>query len=172
VDAAADDRPQRVPLVLSLVEIKQRFGEFAYRPRQGVREIEIEAGFVDEQIVTESVPILGTVKCHRAIMEDLRSALAEIVAAGLDDGIDPARYGGCFHPRRISADRDRLSSHAWGIAVDVNVDLALPGLGPVPPDEVIDAFARNGFRWGGDFLQPDNHHFEWVGRAALERPER
>lgn len=159
----------RAPLVLPLLEVKERFGELAFRPRAGTRDVDADAGFVREHIVSAEVPLLGTVRCHRDIVEDLRRALADIVDAGLTDAIDPSQYGGCYHPRLISADRDGLSRHSWGIAIDVNVDLSVPGLGPPPPPEVIAAFARHGFRWGGDFLQPDNHHFEWVGAAARQR---
>lgn len=28
------------------------------------------------------------------------------------------------------------------------------------------AFEEHGFRWGGDFLTPDNHHLEWVGATG------
>jgi hypothetical protein len=155
-------------VVLPLAEVKQRFGAFAYRPLEGERAIEIEPGFVDEHMVEADVPILGTVFCHRGIIEPLRAALAEVVSIGAADEIDPAKFGGCFAPRRVGAEEADLSRHAWGIAVDINVDLSLPGLGPVPPDEVIAAFERHGFRWGGDFLQPDNHHFEWAGPFAPE----
>src|SRR5690606_20336505 len=78
-------------------------------------------------------------------------------------------YAGCYHPRRIGSGSS-LSRHSWGIAIDINVDVSLPGLGPVPDDEVIEAFATHGFRWGGHFLSPDNHHWEWVGEAALTDP--
>jgi hypothetical protein len=165
VDPASDEeRP--APLVLSLAEVKRRFGEFAYRPRDGVREIDVAGDFVSANIVTTSVPILGSVTCHRDILPDLRGALGEIVDLGLADTIDPARYAGCYYARRISTSGAGLSRHAWGIALDINVDLSQPGLGPPPPPEVIAAFARHGFRWGGDFLVPDNHHFEWVGDHA------
>lgn len=172
VGSGRDDGRHDAPLVLSLLEIKERFGEFAYRPRPGTREIDIDPVFLEEHIVAVSVPVLGTVRCHAGIVDDLRAALEEVVEAGLAEHLNPARYGGCFHPRRISADRDRLSSHAWGIAIDINVDLSMPGLGPVPPDQMIEIFGRHGFRWGGDFIQPDNHHYEWVGPPAVHRPER
>ena len=73
---------------------------------------------------------------------------------------------GCFHPRRIAYGRENLSRHAWGIAIDLNVDFSQPGAGPVPPQEFIEIWGRHGFRWGGDFTTPDNHHFEWVGTAG------
>lgn len=34
---------------------------------------------------------------------------------------------------------------------------------------MIEIFGRHGFRWGGDFTTPDNHHWEWVGVRATER---
>lgn len=171
VDTTEGGTRYRAPLVLSLVEVKARFGEFAFRPRPGSRDIDIEQGWVDEHITSASVPILGTVRCHRGIVDDLRAALTAIVDEGLAGTIDPADYAGCFHPRLISAGRDRLSHHSWGIALDINVDLSEPGLGPPPPQEVVETFGRHGFRWGGDFLQPDNHHFEWLGPEAARRPD-
>jgi hypothetical protein len=173
------DRPARVvnpqaddafyPPILSLVEIKARFGEFAYRPRDGVREIDVDPAFAKQYMVTEVVPLLGETRCHKAIMDDLRAAIDEVIDAGLGGWIDPAQFGGCHYPRRMSP-TGGLSNHSWGIAVDINVDLSMPGLGPVPPEEFIEIFGRHGFRWGGDFTTPDNHHYEWVGPSAVHRP--
>lgn len=180
--ALSDGHPSRVvdsddpalrdaaPLVLSLAEVKARFGTFAYRLRDGTRDIVIEDAWVEEHIVIERVPILGRVRCHRDIFPDLRAALGAIEAAGLASTIRPEQYAGCYHPRRISATGASLSRHSWGIAIDVNVDLALPGGGTPLPDEVIAAFGQHGFRWGGDFIVPDNHHFEWVGGEVERQP--
>ncbi|MFP5309923.1 MAG: M15 family metallopeptidase [Actinomycetes bacterium] len=164
---------RRAPLVLSLSQVKERFGEPAFRPRDGVREVDIDPAFRDEHVVTREVPLLGSVTCHAGIIDDLTAALEDVVAAGFGGWVDPARYGGCWYPRRIRTDGARLSRHTWGIAIDINVDLAQPGGGEVPPEEVVAAFARHGFRWGGDFLTTDNHHWEWVGPAlAAQRPDR
>lgn len=161
----------RVPLVLTLAELKLRFGEFSYRFVPNQREVVMDPTYVAANIVTERVPILGNVSCHRAIMEDLRAALEAVVAAGLAEHIAPRAYGGCFMPRRIATGRPTLSRHSWGIAIDLNVDFRLPGAGAVPPDEFIAIFAEHGFRWGGDFTTPDNHHYEWVGpELARQRP--
>lgn len=162
---------RRVPLVLPLTELKLRFGEFSYRFVPNQREVVMDPTYVATNIVTERVPILGNVSCHRAIMGDLRAALDAIVAAGLAGHVAPRAYGGCFMPRRIATGRPTLSRHSWGIAIDLNVDFRLPGAGPVPPDEFIAIFAEHGFRWGGDFTTPDNHHYEWVGPdLARQRP--
>ena len=162
----------RVPLVLSTIAVKERFGEFAFRLVLNQREVDIERRFVDEWITIERMPVLGNVRCHRLIMDDLRAAIEETVTAGLSQWLERDRFGGCFHPRRIAYGRENLSRHAWGIAIDLNVDFSQPGAGPVPPEEFIEIWGRHGFRWGGDFTTPDNHHFEWVGTAAAVRPDR
>lgn len=164
-------RGGRVQLVLSLTQVKLRFGEFAYRFRPDQREIDIDPSFVTRNIMTEQVPLLGAVTCHRDILEDLRAALAEVEAAGLGEHVAPRRYGGCFVPRRIAVGRSSLSRHSWGIAIDLNVDFDLPGAGVVPPDAFLAIMAEHGFRWGGHFNTPDNHHYEWVGRElAMQQP--
>jgi hypothetical protein len=162
----------RVQLVLSALEVKQRFGEFAFRLIPNQREVDIERQFVDRWITTERMPVIGDVRCHRLIMDDLRAAIEESVEAGYADWFSSRSYGGCFHPRRIATGRENLSRHAWGIAIDLNVDFSQPGAGPIPTDEFIAIWGRHGFRWGGDFTTPDNHHFEWVGDAASTRPAR
>ncbi len=172
VDVTGGGSRHRAPLVLSLLEVKSRFGEFAFRPQPGVREVSVDPDWVDRHIVSADVPILGTVRCHQAIIDDLRGALNEVVNAGLAHEVDPSAYAGCYHPRLIAVDRDRLSRHSWGIALDINVDLSQPGLGPPPSPEVVEILGRHGFRWGGDFLHADNHHFEWIGEEATDRPER
>lgn len=166
VNVAAGESRRRAPLVLSLAQVKDHFGEFAYRPRAGVREIDVDPAFAADHIVNADVPILGSVTCHEEIIDDLRRALQQTVEAGLASEIDPKRYAGCYHPRRISTSSQRLSHHSWGIALDLNVDLSLPDLGPPPHPDVIAAFEAHGFRWGGHFIHPDNHHFEWVGDAT------
>lgn len=162
---------RRAPLVLALAQVKAAFGEFAYRPREGSRDVELAPGFVTDHIVTVEVPLLGRVTCNRGIIDDLRGALEAVIAAGLADEIDPDAYAGCFAPRRISAEGERLSHHAWGIALDVNVDLSVAGGGTPLHPGVVSAFAAHGFRYGGDFLVPDNHHLEWVGGQVTPPPD-
>jgi len=162
----------RVQLVLSAIEVKERFGEFAFRLDPRGRDVEIEQGFIDRWITMERMPVIGNVRCHRLIMNDLRAAIEESVEAGYADWLSPRAYGGCFHARRIGTSRENLSRHSWGIAIDLNVDFSQPGAGAVPPDGFIAIWGRHGFRWGGDFSTPDNHHFEWVGEAASLRPDR
>lgn len=161
-DAIVQARPALDrPMVLSLPATKARFGEFAFRDLPG-RDIQAGASWIEEHVVETEIPIIGTVICNRLIIDDLAAVMNDLIEAGLEREIDPDLYGGCWAPRRINRNAN-LSRHAWGIAIDVNVDFDEPGLGPIPSDGVIEAFERHGFRWGGDYPVPDNHHFEWVG---------
>jgi hypothetical protein len=161
------------PLVLGLPEIKDRFGEFAFRDDTAIRDIHPQPAWVSANVTIESVPILGRIRCHRDVFDDVRGALQAIADAGLADHIRPRQYGGCYHPRRMGSHTESLSRHSWGIAIDLNVDMNLPGRGPVPDQAIVDIMAQHGFVWGGHFLAPDNHHYEWVGRDnAMQGPPR
>lgn len=161
-DALVQARPALDrPMVLSLPATKSRFGEFAFKDLPG-RDIRAGASWIEEYVVETEIPIIGTVVCNRLIIDDLTAVMNDLIDTGLAAEIDPDLYGGCWAPRRINRNAN-LSRHAWGIAIDVNVDFDQPGLGPIPSDGVIEAFERHGFRWGGDYPVPDNHHFEWIG---------
>lgn len=161
-DAIVQARPALDrPMVLSLPATKTRFGEFAFKDLPG-RDIRAGASWIEEYVVETEIPIIGTVVCNRLIIDDLTDVMNDLIDSGLAAEIDPDLYGGCWSPRRINKNAN-LSRHAWGIAIDINVDFDEPGLGPIPSDGVIETFERHGFRWGGDYPVPDNHHFEWVG---------
>ena len=121
------------PLVLDTLTVKERFGEFAFRLVLDQREVVVERAWIEANIVDERMPVIGTVRCHRLIMDDLRAAVDDLIAAGHEDWLSPRRYAGCFYPRRIGFGRENLSRHTWGIAIDLNVDFSLPGAGPVAP---------------------------------------
>lgn len=123
--------------------------------------IEPDASWVAANIVTASVPVLGTVRCHRIMIPQLAAALSEIHARGLGHQIRPGDYQGCYVPRFIDRDPRRgLSMHAFGLAVDLNVSTNGFGHpGDMHPD-VVRIFERWGFEWGGRWSPPDPMHFE------------
>ncbi len=138
--------------------LKEAFGEFAYRDGQG-RGVEISPAWVERWIVTEAVPILGPVTCHREVIGPLRAALRELSDAGLGHLVDPADFAGCFSARRIEAGQP-LSHHAWGAALDLNVDGNPRGSFSSQDPRLVEAMADHGFTWGGAWLVPDPAHYE------------
>lgn len=85
--------------------------------------------------------------------------------------------GGTFIWRRIARSRN-LSTHAFGIAIDVNVDRSnywrwtFKGQPMIwknrIPQEIVDAFEAEGFIWGGRWAHYDTMHFEY--RPELTSP--
>jgi D-alanyl-D-alanine carboxypeptidase len=122
--------------------------------------------WVDSNISTATVSIIGEVTCHRLMLPQLQAALSEIESEGLAGELRPGDYGGCYVPRFI--DRNPalpLSMHAFGLAVDLNVSTNQLGTSGDMNPRIVEIFERWGFVWGGDWSRPDPMHFE-LGRLV------
>ena len=121
-----------------------------------------DPAWVSANITAATMPILGSVTCHRLLVPQLHAALTEIEAAGLGDLI--YQYGGCYVPRFIDRDPTKpLSMHAFGLALDVNTPTNQLGTTGDMDPRVVEIFEKWGFTWGGRWSQPDPMHFE-LGR--------
>jgi hypothetical protein len=144
--------------VLPMSQVKARFGEFAL---PSLRRGWPDPAWAKANLVTKQVPLLGRVRCHRLVVEDLGKAMADLERQRLGGLVDVGafrRQGGCWSPRLLrQSGGGKLSRHAWGIAVALKVN---------GDERLIRTMAEHGFVWGGDFARPDTTHFEWVGRAA------
>ncbi|MET0525613.1 MAG: M15 family metallopeptidase [Nocardioides sp.] len=118
-----------------------------------------EPSWVQAHIATEVVPILGAVTCNKLIFPQLRAALQEIVDIGLADEIHPNEYQGCYYPRFI-AGTTKLSNHAFGLALDLNVPGNQRGTVGEMDRVVVAVFEKWGFTWGGRWRYTDPMHFE------------
>jgi len=108
----------------------------------------------------------------------LDAVLAEIEALGPDYGVFLENSGGSFNWRLI-AGTDRLSVHSFGIAVDLNTELggywrwsgaaqgAATDYNNRIPAEIVAAFERYGFIWGGKWHHFDGMHFEYRPEMIL-----
>lgn len=165
--------------VLSETQIRAAFGDFRHREDPRKRgAIIIAPPWAADNIVTVDIPQLrglphygnggfsGRFSCHTLVAARLRDAFADIERAGLRDLL--LFWGGCWVPRHKSWDPSRsLSSHSWGIAVDINVQWNGYGARPAPRGQrgsvvdLVPIFERHGFAWGGYFSTPDGMHFEY-----------
>jgi peptidoglycan hydrolase-like protein with peptidoglycan-binding domain len=103
------------------------------------------------------------VTCHRKIAGVLAAVFADIHAAGMSDHIKS--FDGCYCYRRKRGSSGSWSTHAWAIAVDVNVawnpmvsnrkDMKVSGDQKV----LVPFFEKHGFYWGGNFNDP--MHFQY-----------
>lgn len=152
--------------VLTGGSVAQAVGTFRYTVLGGGR-IAPDQSWVNENIRTEQVPILGNVTCHKVVFPQLRAALLEIQTTGnLAQEIHPGEYAGCYYPRYI-AGTQQLSLHSFGIALDLNVPGNQRGTVGEMNRAVVDIFKKWGFAWGGDWGYTDPMHFEM---NALKHP--
>lgn len=90
---------------------------------------------------------------------------------------DPDLYArintaGALCVRRIRGTRDRLSTHAFGLAVDLNIDGKLDTLGDGKTQLgltiLADFFRQEGWVWGASWRREDSMHFE-ISRKQLDQ---
>ena len=161
VDVAGGTRFVRVASgVNPPILVKQAFGEFAATPQADPAYLTIDPAWVDRNIVTTDMPLLGTITCHRKLIPMVQGALRDIIDAGLMSEIKV--YSGCWASRTVSRSPTAPPSfHAYGAAIDINAPQNPYGTKPTMNREMVRIFESWGFNWGGDFLIPDGHHFEF-----------
>ena len=108
----------------------------------------------------ECINIFG----HPIIVDPALEAFQEILDIyGLDfirkNNLD--WYGGCYESRK-SRGSDRISVHAWGMAVDYLPQLGKFNSPSLIPYHIVRAFKNRGFEWGGDWESQDGMHFSSV----------
>ena len=150
--------------VLPQAMVKERFGEFAWR-KGAADAYAQDPAFVAASLATARVPILGRVRCNRALLGALAGAMGELRQRDLARLVDPEAYAGCWNPR-LTRSGSGVSRHAWGAAVDLNVAGNPTGLASAQDPRLVEVMERWGFTWGGRWLVPDPAHFEWVRRPG------
>lgn len=159
----ADVIPPRAPN--GLAEIYATYGDPKYRP-PGQVDPAWEAA---NMVTVRDLPLIGhKLYVHRLIETPLRRALARCAVIG---GYTIHTIG-CFAPRaQRGSNGFLLSTHTWGIAVDINPEqnaLVTPCYEDDPrranydiPDAWVRAFEDEGWVWGGTFRHRfDPMHFQ------------
>lgn len=124
--------------------------------------------FLDHAILPFSLPLdwnravtVDKILCHKLMVPVFEQVFQQIVAQDLQAKV--LTYGGCFMYRsqRTGA---KLSTHAWGIAIDLNPSTNQQGTPGDMDAGVIQVFRNNGFEWGGDWPLPrrDGMHFQFA----------
>lgn len=122
-----------------------------------------------DMLVTEDVgPIRVSmlrpaVESMRVIFEKIRAVDADLYAR--------ISTAGALCVRRIRGSQSAVSSHAFGLAVDLNIDGVLDTLGDGQTQLgltiLADFFQAEGWFWGAAFGREDSMHFE-VSREMIE----
>lgn len=110
---------------------------------------------------------VASIRVHRLCAPSLERVLAEIWESSGRSQAKIEEWGmhlfaGAYQFRQTRG-ANHLSTHAYGCAVDF--DSARNGLGDPTPNfanipEVLNAFAREGWVWGGRWRRPDGMHWQ------------
>jgi hypothetical protein len=130
-------------------------------------------------------------RVHELVAKNFAAALEEINASGTNYDITTSMSGGTYAWRANVNKPTYLSTHSFGIAIDINPEqnpncpntcatgggcscvggnncesMCRSGRYDLP-QEVIDAFKNNGFTWGGDWRSvKDYMHFHYKGHCG------
>ncbi|WP_175597229.1 M15 family metallopeptidase [Peristeroidobacter soli] len=167
---AVNRRADHTILPLSTTDLMRFFGQFRFREAAKKGFIDIEPEWIRENTELIPVPALAqldfpNIRVHKKAARHFAAVFDEIAKAGLSDLL--LSCAGTFVPRHISRDLDKpLSSHSWGVAIDLNAEWNGYGQRPAARNtpgslqDVAPIFATYGFAWGGHFGTPDGMHFE------------
>jgi len=99
---------------------------------------------------------------HAKMAYPLYMALSKIKEYDGEQYLFDKKYnlmGGTYN-HRIKKGDNALSTHAWGIAIDINPQLAPYDSESNQPIFIVRIFKEYGFIWGGDWSIKDGMHFQ------------
>ena len=161
--------PGRLTPLNGLDELLATFGD----PREYVKEdgsvdlLRWESDQLRRDRLPFSIPLdwdpsksVRTLYCHKKLIDIFLEVFTTIEREGLKDEIQ--RYGGCFEFRKKRGST-KLSTHSWGIAVDINPHTNAMGTPGNMHPGVVEIFREAGFKWGGDWTGrfQDPMHFQF-----------
>lgn len=109
---------------------------------------------------------VSVIRCHKRVAESLQcvlSSIRDLIPRAPHTADAAGDYYGCFNyrPKRNGTS---WSLHAWGAAIDLDADdNTFRDAWPVKADmplEIMEAFAREGWKAAGAFWGYDAQHFE------------
>ena len=108
----------------------------------------------------DTTKLAKSMRVHRKLVPVIHEVFTEIEAAGLKSKVRTYGGGYSFRAKRTST---KLSTHCWGIAIDLDPTTnALGSPGDMDPG-VVAVFRSCGFKWGGDWTGrgKDPMHFQF-----------
>mgnify|MGYP001328661190 CR=1 FL=1 len=143
-----------------LDEIRSTFGDiFAYIIADHTLDPRWQSEFLDRIALPFPMTLswnrsqtVNAITCHKLPANAFTTVFDRIQSSGLQNKI--TSFGGCFSFRSQRMGT-KLSTHAWGIAIDLNPETNEQGTAGNMDPGLIATFREAGFKWGGD----------WQGRS-------
>jgi D-alanyl-D-alanine carboxypeptidase len=100
------------------------------------------------------------IRCHKKLGAIFADTFTRIQSAGFQSKI--TSFGGCFS-FRSQRTGSKLSTHAWGIAIDLNPESNAQGTAGNMDVGLASILKQAGFSWGGDWQGKvrDPMHFQF-----------
>jgi LysM repeat protein len=164
--------PPVVPLDLTppngLEQILATFGNiYDYIAEDGTLDPRWQAEFLTRSALPFAMPlswdrakVVSQLQCHVKLRDVFPAVFTAIAQRGLQPQIKT--FGGCFN-FRTKRTAGKLSTHSWGIAIDLNPETNAQGAPGDMDADVVDVFREFGFKWGGDWSarSKDPMHFQF-----------
>lgn len=153
--------------VRSIKEAEERYGLIDFATRhwadegKWIKPLIVPEYFRPYWKVLDTDNPVRAISCNTDIHGPLQAVFAELRFYGL--GPELKTYDGVFNIR-FTRGAALPSTHAWGLAIDINA--ALNPLGQAWTTftpQFIDCWKKHGWTWGGDFYgRKDPMHFSWA----------
>jgi len=138
-------------------------------------------GEVERQLVKVVPPFqmyydgrrLPFIRFHKKAASALFAALTDIWEhygknQATIDKLGISKCAGTYNPRKVRGSKTKWSNHAFGAAIDINAEENGFNAKSTIPQPVVDAFKRQGARWGGDYkTRKDPMHFEFCDASPV-----
>lgn len=98
-------------------------------------------------------------RCHKLMEKRFTALFEDIHKRGLWHLLED--FGGCFNDRPVKAGTKK-STHAWGIAVDINTRAFPLGSTKRQDPLLVNVFSEHGFLNGAAWARPDPMHFQYA----------
>lgn len=161
----AEDRGVECPH--GLAQIKKKFGNiYRHIAADGTLRASWEQEYMDHLRLPFAIPLswnkdksVSNLYCHKVLKPVFKSVFETIKNERLSNRI--VSYGGCFNYRSVRLGH-KLSTHSWGIAIDINPETNRMGTTGDMDSEIIRIFKDHGFTWGGNWTgRKDPMHFQF-----------
>lgn len=164
-------KPDFTPLAPS--KIQERFGPIQYTVKPNGSDVTITNGWDKTNLQTVDIPQLkkiakphstGRITFHKKAAGQVQALFAEWEKKDLLKYV--LTYEGSYNPRLIRGSSTNLSTHAFGIAFDINYNWNKLNTIPALVGEygsvrlLVETANKHGFYWGGHFSRLDGMHFE------------
>ena len=142
-------------------EIERLFGSPGSAPCSAGRchlPAPLKLGWADQKVTAFA--------CHKLVEDVFSSFFHELHRRSLWDCIGTITacvetFDGAYNPRTVTASQ-KVSTHAWGIAFDINAARNPLGRTPTIDQKIVAIGKDHNLTWGGDWSRPDGMHFQYA----------